>query len=390
MRIKNPALLIIFLTIFIDLMGFSIIIPILPFYAKEYGADAFHIGLLGAAFSGMQFVFTPIWGRVSDRIGRRPIILFSLAGTAVSHFFFALSGSLFLLYVSRILAGIAGASVATAMAYISDVTSEEDRASGMGLVGAAFGLGFIFGPAIAGVLSPYGYSVPLFFASGLSLLAFGLAWFKLPESTTEEIRQRSRTEPLNFSKLLDAVRLPNVGLLFLIFFTVTLSFANVTTVFALFTEFRFGYGVKENGYIFAFIGIISATIQGGMIGPLVKRFGERRLIQFSIFLLSLSFLGLMIPGNLFVFMIMVAAMSIGLGIHNPTVVTLLSKSTPSEKQGGILGINQSLASLARVLGPLWGGYFYDALGKEFPLLSGGILVMLIFLVAIRLRAVVVK
>ena len=224
---NRTQLTLIFLTIFIDLLGFGIIIPIAPFYAEHYGATAFHVGLLGTVFSLMQFIFAPIWGRFSDRIGRRPIILLSLLGTGIAHFFFAVSNSLEWLFISRILAGIAAASVPTAMAYISDITSHENRAKGMGMVGAAFGLGFIFGPAIGGVLSVYGYSVPIFFASGLSFCAAALAFFKLPESLPKELRSDKPERRFNFQNLFNAVRHPDIGILFLIFFSVTLAFANL-------------------------------------------------------------------------------------------------------------------------------------------------------------------
>lgn len=381
---NRTQLTLIFLTIFIDLLGFGIIIPIAPFYAEHYGATSFHVGLLATVFSLMQFIFAPIWGRLSDRIGRRPIILFSLLGTAVAHFFFAMANSLEMLFVSRMLAGVAAASVPTAMAYISDITSHEERAKGMGMVGAAFGLGFIFGPAIGGVLSEFGYSIPIFFASGLSLLAAAVAYFKLPESLTVEMRKDLPERKFSFNNLFEAIRHPNIGILFLIFFSVTLAFANLEAMFALFTERKFGLDASANGYLFAFIGIISATVQGGLIGPLVKKFGEKKLITFSTFLLSVTFLLFNLPQNIYTFLPIVACTALGIGIHNPSVVTLISKNTAASQQGGILGLNQSFSSLARVLGPMWAGFFFDEIGISFPFISAGILIFIIFLVSFRL------
>jgi len=384
MKKNKSFLILIFTTIFLDLLGFGIIIPILPFYAEHYGASAFDIGLLGTVFSLMQFIFAPIWGRISDRVGRRPIIVISLVGKAVAFLMFGLADSLFWLFAARIFAGITSATVPTAMAYISDVTSEKDRAKGMGMVGAAFGLGFIFGPAIGGGLSIYGYNVPIYFAAGISLIAAVIAYWKLPESLTLDKRRYIKAVQFNFDNLINAVSRPNLGLLFLIFFSVTLSFANLETVFALFTERKFGYNAADNGYIFAYIGIISVTVQGGLIGPLVNKFGEKKLITFSTFLLSITFFLITVPENIYAFLAIVGLIAIGIGIHNPSVVTLISKNTPAEEQGGIFGINQSFSSLARVLGPMWAGFIFDAAGIGYPFVSGGIMIFFVFLLTFRL------
>jgi multidrug resistance protein len=383
---KKLPLLIIFLTIFIDLLGFGLVIPILPFYAEHFGASAFQVGLLSMSYSLMQFIFAPIWGRISDRIGRRPVLLSCLLGTAVGHLFFSLADSLIMLFITRSITGIAAASIPVAMAYISDVTTSENRAKGMGLVGAAFGLGFIFGPAIGGILSQHGFPVPIYFAALLSFVASVLAYFLLPESFKPGEFQDKESNKFNLENLKNALRNPAIGLLFIIFFLITLSFANLETMFALFTERKYGFDATTNGYLFTLVGIISALTQGLLIGPLVKKFGEKKLITASIFLLSVGFLLFPVANSIILFITVVGLISFSIGVHNPSVITLISKNTPPEKQGGILGINQSLGSLARVLGPVWGGFFFEKISIGFPFFSAGILIFLIFLLTFRLHS----
>jgi len=382
---KKLPLLIIFLTIFIDLLGFGLVIPILPFYAEHYGASAFQVGLLSMSYSLMQFIFAPIWGRISDRTGRRPVLLLCLFGTAVGHLIFAFADSLIMLYIARSLTGIAAASIPVAMAYISDVTTPENRAKGMGLVGAAFGLGFIFGPAIGGILSQYGFPVPIYFASLLSAIASVMAYFLLPESFTPGDFKNSEENKFNLKNLKSAISNPAIGILFIIFFMITLSFANLESMFALFTEKKYGFDATANGYVFALIGIISALTQGMLIGPLVKKFGEKKLITTSILLLGSGFILYPLANSLVTFLPVVALISFSIGVHNPSVITLISKNTPPEKQGGILGINQSLGSLARVMGPVWGGFFFDHVSIGFPFFSAGILILLIFFLSFHLH-----
>jgi len=384
MKKKNLPLLIIFLTIFIDLLGFGIIIPILPFYAEHFGASALEVGLLSMSYSLMQFIFAPIWGRISDRIGRRQVLLVCLAGTGVGHVLFGFANSLILLFISRSLTGIAAASIPVAMAYISDVTTLENRAKGMGMVGAAFGLGFIFGPAIGGVLSKYGFPVPIFFASGLSAIAALLAYFELPETFKAGEQSFDDSRKFNLANLRAAIINPVIGILFVIFFLITLSFANLETMFALFTERKYGFDATTNGYVFALFGIISALVQGVLIGPLVKKFGEKKLISASILLLSIGFILFPLADSNLTFLPVVALIAFAIGVHNPSVITLISKNTPPEKQGGTLGLNQSMGSLARVLGPIWGGFFFEKVSIGFPFFSAGMLIFIIFFVSLRL------
>jgi multidrug resistance protein len=371
-------LVIIFITVFIDLLGFGIIIPLLPFYAESFGASAFAIGLLGTSFSLMQFLFSPIWGRWSDRVGRKPIILVGLLGSCLSYVTMALAGSLALLFVARIVGGIAGANIPTAQAYIADVTTPENRAKGMGMVGAAFGLGFIFGPAIGGMLSRYSPETPMWCAAALCLGNFIAAWFLLPESrrATASTRTLGRMEAFRH-----AMRQPTLLLILGLYFMVTMAFSGFEATFALFSEARFGYTAASIGFLFAFIGLILSLIQGVLVGRVVKRVGERRLIPAAIFLISLSIGLIPFVWNVPTLLVALAILAVGMGFNNPSLSSMVSKLSHEDDQGGILGLASSIASLGRVVGPAWGGYLYDAYGMTTPYLAAAGLMFTAFLVS---------
>lgn len=358
---------IIFLTVFIDLIGFGIIIPLMPFYAETFGATALTVGLLSTSFSLMQFVFAPFWGRLSDRVGRRPVILIGLFGSFVSYLAFGLATSLPLLFVARIFAGIAGANISTAQAYMADVTTPENRARGMGLVGAAFGLGFIFGPAIGGFMSRYGYAAPSFFASALSLANFAAAWFLLPESLKTvgvERRKHSRMDALRV-----AATRPGVPALLLMFFIVTAAFSAFEATFALFSEKRFGYNATSIGYVFAYVGVVLSVVQGGLVGRVVKRFGERRVVVPAILTLAIGLALIPAAYSLPMLLVSCGLLAVGMGFNSPSISALISKLSHADEQGSVLGVSQSMASLGRILGPVWGGYVYDHFGTVAPYLA---------------------
>ncbi len=368
-------LVIIFVTVFIDLLGFGIIIPLLPFYAESFGASAFAIGLLGTSFSLMQFLFSPIWGRWSDRVGRKPIILVGLMGSCVSYLALALSTSLALVFFARILGGIAGANIPTAQAYIADVTTPENRARGMGMVGAAFGLGFIFGPAIGGLLSRISPETPMWFASALCLANFVAAWFLLPESRSANASTRGLGRMEAFRH---ALARPTLLLLLALYFIVTMAFSGFEATFALFSEAKFGYTTSTIGFVFAFIGVVLAVVQGVLVGKVVKIIPERRLIPLAILAIAIG-IGL-IP---FVWSVptllgALGVLAVGMGFNNPSLSSMVSRLADPDDQGGILGLASSLSSLGRVVGPAWGGYLYDAYGMRTPYLSAAILMLIAF------------
>jgi len=372
-------LVIIFVTVFIDLLGFGIIIPLLPFYAESYGASAFTIGLLGTSFSLMQFVFSPIWGRWSDKIGRRPIILLGLLGSCLSYLALALATSLPLIFLARIIGGIAGANIPTAQAYIADVTTPENRAKGMGMVGAAFGLGFIFGPAIGGLLSRFGPEAPMWFASALCLANFIGAWFLLPESrrVSEATRTLGRMEAFRH-----ALTRPALVLVLGLYFIVTAAFSSFEATFALFSEARFGFTSTSIGFLFAFIGLVLATIQGVLVHKVVKRVGEARLIPAAIFCIALGIGLVPFVWSVPTLLVALGVLAVGMGFNSPSLTSMVSKLSDADDQGGTLGLASSLASLGRVIGPAWGGYLYDAHGMTTPYMSASGLMFVAFAVSL--------
>ncbi len=362
---KTSPLIVIFVTVFIDLLGFGIIIPLLPFYAETFGANALLIGLLSTSFSLMQFAFAPIWGRLSDRIGRRPVILLGLFGSFVSYLVFGLANSLVVLFISRIFAGIAGANIPTAQAVIADSTTIENRAKGMGLIGAAFGLGFVFGPAIGGFLSHWGFSTPAFFASALSLANFIAAWFLLPETLSPAHRAGAPASG-RLQAFRRAVSRPHLPLLLVIYFLVVAAFSNFEAMFALFAERRFHFNAATIGYVFAYVGIVLVIVQGGLVGRVVRRVGERKVIPVAITLVAIGLAFLPANHSTMSLLATLAILSIGMGFNNPSLVSMISQLSAAEDQGSILGVSQSLASLARIVGPAWGGFAFDRFGVNVP------------------------
>ena len=385
---RRPSILVIFLTVFIDLVGFGIVVPLVPVFSRHYGASGFVIGAIIASFSAMQFLFSPVWGKLSDRHGRRPILLLSTAGAAVSYVVFALGSgiadhttALWVLLLARTFAGICGGNITVAQAYIADITPPENRSKRMGLIGMAFGLGFIFGPAISGIaLKYFGATAPGWVAAALCAINFFLALFILVES-----RQPSSTPAANrprFAQWTHTLAQPKIGLLVLIFFLATFAFSCFESTLALLVSDNFNLGITkdESGpattviSLFVFCGLIGACIQGGMIGRLVKKFGEPKLIAISLFMTGLSlallpFLkgdgplawsGLLhAGGGAWIKMLLaLALLSIGSSLTRAPVFGLLSNLTAADEQGATIGVAQSFGSLARILGPLFAATLY--------------------------------
>lgn len=354
---KRSPLVVIFTTVFIDLVGFGIVIPVLPYYAEgtRFGATPREVGLLFASYSVMQLVFSPVLGRLSDKHGRRPILLISLLGTCLGFLILGFATTLWMLFLGRIIDGISGGNISTAQAYIADITTPENRARGMGLIGAAFGLGFVFGPAIGGILSRWGINIPFLFAGGLAFANTILLYFTLPETVTPDHPARvSAASGRGWKQVLEALRQTRLAFVLAIYFLSIVAFSIMTTVFSLFMMFRLGYDAWDNGWIFAFVGIVSAIIQGGLIGKVVKRFGEPVLIitgalLFSVSLILSPFVG---PATGMIGILSICALSaIGNALSGPSLTSLASKSASAGEQGVVLGVAQSVASLARAVGP---------------------------------------
>jgi len=355
---KRSPLLVIFTTVFIDLVGFGIVIPVLPFYAEGtiFNATPRTVGILFASYSVMQFVFSPVLGRLSDKYGRRPVLLVSIIGTGIGFLILGFATTIWMLFAGRILDGITGGNISTAQAYIADVTTKESRARGMGLIGAAFGLGFIFGPAIGGVLSRWGVHVPFLFAAALCFSNAILLYFTLPETVTKDHPARnSAAGGRGFKQLLTSVSQPQLGFVLSIYFLFVVAFSIMTASFSLYTMFRFGFDAQHNGYLFAYVGFISVIIQGGLIGRLVKQFGEVPLVIVGAlcFAASLFAVPFVSPqaGGLLALLIGGGVFSLGNSLATPALNSLASKSANAAEQGTVLGVTQSVASLARAVGP---------------------------------------
>ncbi|CAN5625350.1 tetracycline resistance MFS efflux pump [soil metagenome] len=366
----TTPLIIIFVTIFIDLIGFGMVIPILPYYANTapFFATPREIGFLVGTYSLMQFFFAPVLGRLSDKYGRRPILFISILGSAIGYFVMGFANTLFLVFLGRIIGGITGGNISTAQAYIADVTSKKNRAKGMGLFGAAFGLGFIFGPALAGILSKFGVHVPFYFAAALSLANAIALYFILPESLKASARAMLPERKNRFLELVESFRHKEFRELNIVYFLLVAAFSIMTYAFVLYTAFRFHYTPEQNGYLFAFVGIIAIVGQGVLFEKLAHRFGEALLIAAGCLLMVVSLFA--VPyvgpetGGLAALLAGVAVMSLGNAFASPGLTSLASKTADEHEQGRTMGIMQSGASLARVIGPILGGLLLNnALNK---------------------------
>ena len=376
MKEHRATIGIVFLIVFIDLVGFGIVIPILPLYAEEYGPSPVIFGLLMASFSIMQFIFSPILGRLSDRWGRRPVLLVSLIGSAVGYVLFGFAGSLTMLFASRIIDGISGGNISTAQAVIADITGPEDRAKGMGLIGAAFGLGFILGPAIGALLVTVAPWLPGVAAATASIIAFLLVLTRLPETLDTEAKREARSHPFNLKSLRRALIHPLVGFCLVLVFLTIFAFANFETTFAQFAKLRFHYPTSTIAWLFVYAGVLGALVQGGLVGRLSKRFGEGRLIIAGTFLsfLALGFLPYtQTRGPL---LVTLAVLALGQGIAHPSLSALTSKLVDADEVGGVMGVFQSMSSLGRIFGPFWAELVYGGLGFQWPFRTGSVFMLM--------------
>jgi MFS transporter, DHA1 family, tetracycline resistance protein len=376
-------LLLVFLTVFIDLVGFGLIIPVLPTYARELHASDTVVGLLMASYSAMQFVFTPFWGRLSDKVGRRPILLVSLLASSLGYIVWGLSSSLLMLFLARMIAGAGNANIAVAQAYVSDVTTSENRAKGMGMVGAAFGLGFVLGPAIGGFCAGFGLAMVGFVAAGFSILDLILTFFLLPEP---ENRSKAGTERYGNgpSFYLDTIKDPKLKISLAIFLISTFAFANMETTLVLLTHDQFKFTTNMNSWMFTYIGVLIVMVQGGMIHRLSKKYGEKRLIAVGSVLVALGLLLTPATLNIVVLGLALALLAIGSGLNNPSNQSMLSKLAASDRVGGVLGVGQSLSTLGRIVGPIVGASSYQYLGYCAPYWIGAVAMVAVLVLSLKL------
>jgi MFS family permease len=379
----RAPLAVLFATVFVDLLGFGIVIPFLPMYAARLGVGAFKIGLVLSIYSLMQFLAAPILGRLSDHVGRRPVIMLGLLGSSVSYVIYGFADSFSWLLISRGVHGACAATISTAQAYVADTTSDAERAHGMGLIGAAFGLGFVLGPALGGLLGHSSLRTPAFFAAGITFANFVFAATSLPES-----HHRVGEEPFCMNRLLQPLLLlprqltrHRLARLHLIAFFATLAMAIFETTFALIAPLVYGYHASGVGALLAFAGVVQAITQGYLLGRMVKRIGEKQLIRIGMVLFALGMAPMASFHSSAILLALLAVLALGYGFGNPAIASLISKLAGHHLQGEALGVNQSALALARIVGPIVAGFLYDTTGPVAAYAGGALFPLIAMLLA---------
>ena len=365
---SNKRLFSIILIVFIDLLGFSLILPLLPYYAQTFKASQTVTGLLIASYAVMQLIGAPILGRLSDRFGRRPILLISVLGTFIGFLLLGFANALWILFASRIIDGLTGGNLSIAQAYISDVTDEKNRSKGLGMIGAAFGLGFIIGPVTGGLLSQWGYAVPAFAAAAISLINLILIYAWLPESLTQEKRsQMTEKRPaVTLQALLVAFKRPFTGSLLITRFFFGLAFAIFQTIFSLYALAKFNLTARDTGFILTYVGILSVVVQGFLVGRLTGWFREDVLIVASVVLMGISLLGWALTPSVFWLYVVMTPTALAGGLLNTLLSSTLTKAVAPQEIGGILGLSTAVESSTRIFAPILGGILLQQIGTWAP------------------------
>lgn len=379
-QLRWPPLLFIFVTVFVDMVGYGLVVPLLPFYAREYAAGAALVGLLGSLYAATQFVGGPFLGGLSDRTGRRPVLVVCLLGASFAYLLLGLAETIFLLFAAVVLAGAAGGTQATAQAYIADSTSPERRARGLGLIGAAFGLGLMAGPALGGLLSLYSLHAPAFAAAALALANATFGFLVMPESLPARLRTPTPLQRLNpLSQLRGVLGIRGIRWFLLAVFLLNLSFSGLLTNFPLFSNARFGWDAPANAFFFAFVGACAVLTQGVLIGRLQPRFGEERLLigGLSVMAAGLGLVAIVPYGSLLYPVVGVLAVGVGLAI--PALTALISRRVSGREQGRVMGGLQAVISVTLIVGPVVAGLAFDHLGVPAPYWIGALLAALALL-----------
>jgi MFS transporter, DHA1 family, tetracycline resistance protein len=374
---------ILFFIVFIDLLGFGVVIPQLPFYGLHFGLHGFGVTTMLACYSVAQFVSSPLLGRLSDRVGRRPVLLVSLAVSALAYCWLGLADAAWVLFASRLIAGAGAGNIAAAQAYIADVTPPERRAKGMGMIGAAFGLGFTVGPALGGLAAALDPAAPAFIAAGLSAIAFLLALTRLSESLPAAARD-APPRPGRLAVAREALSRPVLRELILLLFIAIGAFSGMETTFALWANQVFGWSSWEVGLNFFFVGIVLVIVQGGLIGRLSHRFGEARLLTAGALSITLGLAGLPLVHSIPLLLLVNLLLAGGMGLLTPSLNSLVSRQAQIDEQGGILGVSQSASSLARAVAPPLAGMLFDLSGRNTPYMVGAAFMLLVVILALRL------
>ncbi len=381
---------VLFLIVVVDLIGFGIIIPLLPFYAEHFQASPAEVGLLMAVYSAAQFVSAPFWGRLSDRVGRRPVLLGTIFAAALSYVWLGLAETLPMLFAARAAGGLMAGNISTAFAYAADVTTKENRAKGMGMIGAAFSIGFILGPAIGGILAGSDpanadYRTPSFAAAGLSAVAFVLGIFILKESLSADARARiaGQSRVARMKALGDALRTPGVGVLIVLSFLATLVFAGLESTFAMWSRRQFGWGPEQNGYLFAFVGVLAAMVQGGLIGRLATKFGVERLIFAGTLGLAVGLAWIPFVSSVPELVAAMTVAALGFSVTTPALNTAISVRGEADVQGGLMGVTRSATTLSRMTGPAMAGAAFGFIGLHTPYYAGAVIMLIVAVIAFR-------
>ncbi|WP_217914511.1 MFS transporter [Miltoncostaea marina] len=371
---------IVFTTVVIDLIGFGIVLPILPLWAEEFGASPVEIGVITASYAVMQLIFAPVWGRLSDRHGRRPVILISLAGSALAALAIGLAGTLLVIFLARVLQGVAGASYAAAQAYVADVTSRAERAKGMGMIGAAFGIGFVLGPAIGALFSSIDDRLPFFVAAGLAAANLLIAYRRLPESRRPGATEAPAPRLALVRRALSARELAP---LVWISFVATFAFVGMESTFALFGERRFDYDMTQMALLFTYIGVVTAVAQGWAVARVVARWGERRVMIGGLLGTAAGLLGVAAAEDLWLLLPALGVLSLAAGLVFSTTTALISLAASEREQGLVLGVSASVGGAARIAGPLAATALFQHAGIAVPLVMGAALFALCAAGAVR-------
>ena len=382
---QRRTLIFVFLTVFLDLLGVGILIPIMPYLVRQFRTDAFTVGMLSVAFSMAQFVASPVLGALSDRIGRRPVLIFSILGSAFGYFLFGWAGTLWVMFLARIIDGATGGNISTAMAAIADISPPKDRAKNFGLIGMAFGLGFIIGPALGGLLSKISLQAPAYAAGCVALCTAGFGYFLFPETLPADRRKKggiTAGESNPFQSVAGALARPEIRMFLFALFFLNFAFAGLQTNFSNYTIERFQFGPDHNAWVFAFIGLVVALMQGVVVRKLMPILGERKMAIQGFVLFFLGFLLVAFAPTAFWLFPGVALIAVGSSFTNPTLNAMISQRSAANEQGSILGTTQSVLSLTRVAGPAWAGLVFDRVGPSSPYWTGAAFIALAMFLAL--------